>query len=290
MSLNFQNRGSAPLRRALLALLLVVSVALMTAYSIEGASGPLHAVQSAVGGLFAPLKTAGAAAGSAVSDVTQSVDDATASDATVSALRERNAELTELVTQAEEYRLEAERLEGLLNLKDAYGFDGVGARVIGRSTDAWNQTVTIDVGTDDGIETGLTVVGPSGVIGHVVSASSGSATVRLLTDPQSGAAAMVQSSRAEGVVRGSLNGLLYLENVGDDVSVSIGDVVLTSGLGGSYTKGLLIGTVVRVDGSTTDATRKIIVSPNETASVLQEVIVVTSAASGAGSESKEGES
>ena len=101
---------------------------------------------------------------------------------------------------------------------------------------------------------------------------------------------MVQSSRAEGVVRGSLNSLLYLENVGDDVSVSIGDVVLTSGLGGSYTKGLLIGTVVRVDGSTTDATRKIIVSPNETASVLQEVIVVTSAASGAESESEEGES
>ena len=133
-------------------------------------------------------------------------------------------------------------------------------------------------------------MGPAGVVGQVVSASPGSAVVRLLTDPQSGAAAMVQSSRAEGVVRGSLNGLMYLENVGDDVSVNVGDVVLTSGLGGSYTKGLLIGTVVRVDGSTTDATRKIIVSPNETASSFEEVIVVTSAASDGSSGSSGGAS
>lgn len=279
MSLNFQNRGSAPVRRVLLVVLLVVSVVLMTVYAREGASGPLHAVQSAVSGIVAPAKATGAAAGSAADDAIDAVEDATASESTLSALRDRNAELTELVTKAEEYRLEAERLEGLLNLKSTYGFEGIGARVIGRSTDAWNQTVTIDAGTDDGVGAGLTVMGPSGVVGQVVSASSGSATVRLLTDPQSGAAAMVQSSRAEGVVRGSLNGLMYLENVGDDVSVNIGDVVLTSGLGGSYTKGLLIGTVVRVDGSTADATRKIIVSPNESASAFEEVIVVTSAAS-----------
>lgn len=276
--------------RALLIVLLIVSVVMMTMYAREGASGPLHTVQSAVSGVFAPLKATGAAAGSALEDAAGTVEDATASDATLSALRERNAELTELVTNAEEYRLEAERLEGLLNLKNAYGFDGVGARVIGRSTDAWNQTVTIDAGADDGVEAGLTVMGPAGVVGQVVSASPGSAVVRLLTDPQSGAAAMVQSSRAEGVVRGSLNGLMYLENVGDDVSVNVGDVVLTSGLGGSYTKGLLIGTVVRVDGSTTDATRKIIVSPNETASSFEEVIVVTSAASDGSSGSSGGAS
>ncbi len=62
-----------------------------------------------------------------------------------------------------------------------------------------------------------------------------------------------------------------------DIEVKQGDVVLTSGLGGSYTKGLLIGTVVRVEGNAKDGTRTIIVAPNEQAAVLEEVIVVFSA-------------
>ncbi|WP_165172865.1 rod shape-determining protein MreC [Adlercreutzia sp. ZJ242] len=278
MALNFQDRGSASATRVLLVVLVVVSVACMTIYAREGAGGPLHAVQSAFAGVAAPFKAAGTAVGAAGEGAAEAVADATASEETLTALRERNAELTELVTQAEEYRLEAERLSGLLELKSKYQVDGVSGRVIGRSTDAWNQRVTIDVGTSDGVEPGLTVMGPAGVVGQVVSASPGSAEVRLLTDPQSGAAAVVQSSRAEGVVRGSLAGLLYLENVDADVTLSVGDVVLTSGLGGSYTRGLLIGTIVRVDGNANDGTRRVIVSPNEQATSFEEVIVVKSAA------------
>lgn len=287
MALNFQDRSSAPFRRVLLVVLLVTSVATMTLYAREGGEGPLHSVQATVSAAFAPLRTVGASVGSLTEGVSTSVEDATASDATLSKLRDANAELTELVTSAEEYRLEAERLQGLLNLKNSYGITGVSAHVIGRSTDAWNQTVTIDVGTSSGVETGLTVMGPSGVIGQVVSASAGSSVVRLLSDPQSGAAALVQSSRAEGIVRGSLNGLLYLENVDADVVLNVGDVVLTSGLGGSYTKGLLIGTIVRVDGNPGDVSRRIIVSPNETASSFEEVMVVFSATSTAADASSE---
>ena len=144
--------------------------------------------------------------------------------------------------------------------------------------DAWNQTVTLDVGSSSGVETGLTVLGPTGVVGQVISVDGGSCRVRLLTDPQSGAAAMVQSSRAEGIVRGSMDGLLYLENIGADVNVRVGDVVLTSGLGGSYTRGLIIGTVVRVEGSAGSDTRKIVVAPNDTVSLMEEALVVFSAA------------
>jgi rod shape-determining protein MreC len=85
---------------------------------------------------------------------------------------------------------------------------------------------------------------------------------------------MVQSSRAEGIVRGSLSGLLYLENIEADVKLSVGDVVITSGLGGSYVKGLLIGTIVRVEGNSVDGTRTVVVSPNDSTSLLEEAIVV----------------
>ena len=260
MSLNFQNRNGASANRVLLIVLLVVSLVMATVYSREGESGPLHAIQGAVGSIAAPLKFVGASASSGMSDAQDALTDASADDATLSQLREQNAELRELVAQTE-----------------SSGAEGIGGRIIGRNTDAWNQTVTIDVGTSSGVSTGLTVMGPNGVIGQVVSAQASSSTVRLLSDPRSGAAALIQSSRAEGVVRGSLDGLLYLENIDSDVQVSVGDVVLTSGLGGSYTRGLLIGTVVKIEGAQNDASRRIVVSPNDAATSLEEVLVVTSA-------------
>ncbi|MBR5259108.1 MAG: rod shape-determining protein MreC [Eggerthellaceae bacterium] len=279
MALNFKDNEKTPTGRALLIVLLVLSLVLVATYSREDETGVLHSVQSAVQSMVAPLKFVGASAGAAAEGLGDAVEDFTATEETLNALKEQNAALIELIAQSEEYRLEAERLQALLDLKDAYDIDGVSARVVGRSTDAWNQTVTIDVGSEDGVETGLTVMGAYGVIGQVISTAPSSATVRLITDPQSGAAAMLQATRAEGVVRGSLNGLLYLENVEADVQVAVGDIVLTSGLGGSYTRGLLIGLVVSVDGKQGDSSRRIVVSPNETVSNLEEVIVVFSAKS-----------
>lgn len=274
---NFKDNGTMPVQRVLLVVLLALSLVLVAAYSREGEDGLLHDIQGAVQSAVSPLKLAGASAGAAAEDVGESLEDITASADTVTALKEQNAALIQMLAQSEEYRQEAERLQALLDLKDVYDIEGVSARVIGRSTDAWNQTVTIDVGSDDGVESGLTVMGAYGVIGQVISTGPSSSTVRLITDPQSGAAAMLQATRAEGIVRGSIDGLLYLENIEADVQVAVGDIVLTSGLGGSYTRGLLIGLVVSVEGNVGDASRRIVVSPNETASNLEEVIVVFSA-------------
>lgn len=270
------------MRRVLLVVLLVVSLALLTTYAREGENGPLHGVQSAVSGAFAPLSLAGAAAGSGAASVGEGIENATADDGTLSGLRDANAELVEQLAQAEEYRQEAQRLQGLLGMKDSYDIDGVGARVIGRSSTAWDQTVSIDKGSADGIDSGLTVMGASGVVGQVVETTDHTSTVRLLTDPQSGAAALLQSTRAEGVVRGSLEGLLYLENLDADSEVQAGDIVVTSGLGGSYTRGLVIGTVVKVDARQGDATRRVVVSPTGAAEALEEVLVVFSVGSDAG--------
>lgn len=274
MALNFQNSSDARLRRILFIVLLALSLIMVTVYAREGEDGPLHAVQNEVGSWVAPFGLAGSHVAAGADDAGEALGNATADEETLSALREKNAELTALVAQDEEIRQENERLRGLLNMQETYGVSGVTAQVIGRSTDAWNQTITINKGERDGVDSGLTVMGPVGVVGQVVSTSRTTATVRLLTDPKSGAAALIQSNRAEGIVRGSLDGLLYLQNVDADVQVSVGDLVLTSGLGGSYVRGLLIGTVVKVEGSAGDATRTIVVSPNDTVSVLEDVLVV----------------
>ncbi len=284
MALNFQNNSPAPVGRVPLILTLVLALGLVGIYSAEGPDGPIHRVQALVEGAVAPLQMAGVPLGEAVEAAEDSGSDSAASEATLTALREQNEQLVAQLTSSEEIRLENERLRGLLNLRDIYDIRGVAGRVIGRSTDAWNQDITLDVGSSSGVETGLTVMGPTGVVGQVISVSAGSCRVRLLTDPQSGAAAMIQSSRAEGIVRGSLDGLLYLENIGADVNIQVGDVVLTSGLGGSYTRGLVIGTVARVEGSAGKDTRKIVVAPNGSVSLMEEAIVVFSAAEDAPSD------
>lgn len=280
MALNFQNNETSSGRVSLI-IALAVSLACLGIYAAEGAQGPLHKVQSLFEGAAAPLQQASAPLGAAVDEAEQANADNGADEDTMAALREQNEQLTQQLATAEEQRLENERLRSLLNLRDTYEIEGVAARVIGRSTDAWNQDITLDAGSNQGVESGLTVMGPTGVIGQVISVSGNSCRVRLLTDPQSGAAAMVQSSRAEGIVRGSLDGLLYLENISADVNIQVGDVVLTSGLGGSYTRGLLIGTVARVEGSAGNDSRRIVVAPNGSVDLLQEALVVFSAASDA---------
>ena len=261
------------MRRALLIGLIAASIIMVTAYSREGSTGPLHTLQSAVSGAVSPLRIVGGSVEAATSTVGDTMENITADQNTLPGLREYNRQLEQQYAQKEE---EAQRLQKLLDLKDNYQIDGTGARVIGRSSEAWSQTVIINKGTNEGISTGQTVIGTSGVVGQVVSASGSTATVRLLTDPQSGAAAMVQSSRAEGILRGSLIGLLYLEDLDADAEVNVGDVIVTSGLGGSYARGLIIGTVVKVDAQQGDTSRRIVVSPNDSIDTLEDVLVVSS--------------
>ena len=100
--------------------------------------------------------------------------------------------------------------------------------------------------------------------------------VRLLTDPQSGVSCMIQSSRTEIIAKGSLEGLITAENINNSVDVQAGDVVITSGLGGSFTKGIIVGTVVRVTESTTDGTKTITIKQNDNTS-FEECLIVKSA-------------
>ncbi|MGI6105473.1 MAG: rod shape-determining protein MreC [Raoultibacter sp.] len=260
--------------RILLVVFLLASLIMMTVYSNEGEKGPLHTVQSAVSGAVLPLKIVGGAVGAGTDGVGSAIEDATANDASLESLRSYNAQLIDEIAKLEEYRQEAQRLEALLAMKDSYDYESTGARVVNRSINSWEQVITIDKGSNDGIITGLAVMGTSGVVGQVISTTSFSADVRLLGDPMSGVAVILQSSRSEGILRGSLEGLLYLEDVDADAPVEAGDMVITSGLGGSYLQGLTVGMVVKVDENQGGSTRKIVVSPNDNVGPLEEVLVV----------------
>lgn len=169
MALNFQQHEPASAGRLSLIIALAVSLVCVGLYQAEGATGPLHSLQSAVEGAMVPLQRASAPLTEAVDDAGAAAAEGGVTEETYATLRQQNEQLVQQLAAAEEQRLENERLRGLLNLRDTYEITGVSGRVIGRTTDAWNQTVTLDVGSSSGVETGLTVLGPTGVVGQVIS-------------------------------------------------------------------------------------------------------------------------
>lgn len=258
----------------LLVLLLVISLVLVVVYAREGEEGPLHTIQDSTSALSSPLSSIGAASSSLAASATASLEDLTADGQTMNQLQESNATLSQMVVELEEYRQEANRLESLIGLHDAYGFTSVAARVTGYSSDSYNRIITIDVGSASGVTEGLPVTGTTGVVGQVISVSTYSSQVRLLNDAQSGVAVMLQSSRSEGILSGSVEGVLYLEGVDEGVEVTEGEAVITSGLGGGYFRGLVIGTVSKVEQRQGDATRTIVITPNASFDNISEVLVV----------------
>lgn len=258
----------------LLVLLLAVSLVLVVVYVREGDEGPLHALQDSTSSLASPLASVGTSTSSLAASASRSVEDLTASGQTMSQLEESNATLAQMVVELEEYRQEATRLESLIGLHDAYGFTSVASHVVGYSSDSYNRLITIDVGSASGVRAGLPVMGSTGVVGQVVSTSPYSSQVRLLSDAQSGVAVMLQSSRAEGILSGSVDGALYLDGVDESTEVKEGEAVITTGLGGGYFRGLVVGTVSKVEQRQGDATRTIVITPNALFTNISEVLVV----------------
>ena len=242
----------------MLIILLVVSLVLVIVYSREGDEGALHSLQNTTSAVSSPLSSAGTAAGSLAASASASLEDLTADGQTMSQLKESNAQLSQMVVELEEYRQEASRLEALIGIHDVYGFSSVAAHVTGYSSDSYNRIITIDVGTASGVKPGLPVMGSTGVVGQVVSCSTYTSEVRLLNDAQSGVAVMLQNSRAEGILSGSVEGVLYLQGVDEGTEVKEGEAVITTGLGGGYFRGLVVGVVSKVEQRQGDATRTIV--------------------------------
>lgn len=266
--MNFGTNKSSKSSRVGIGAIVVLCLLCIFLWSGESSTGVFHTIQNVASGIVSPIS--GAASGSA---------SASSDDDTTAALREQNESLTSQIATAEEYRQEAQRLQGLLDLKDEYQIDGISARVVGRTTDSWNQTVTLNVGESGGAFVGATVCASYGVVGQIISVTDGTSVVRLLSDPQSGVAAMIQSSRVTCVVKGSLDGLITAENLPSEANVQVGDIIITSGLGGSFTKGLIIGTVTRTTGSASDGTLTAYIKQNDTTN-FEEAIIVKSAVSG----------
>ena len=269
-----QRRQSTGLRP--LIVLCVVSILVLTFYLREGDSGPIHTLRAGVTTITTPARMAGNLVSAPFNAVGNIFGNLTASRATLDELEAENAELTARVAELAEYQATSERLEKLLDLQSTYNLQSTAARIIGQSSDAWSDTVTIDKGSLDGISVNMPVTNSTGVIGQVIEVAPNASTVRLLTDEGSGVSAMIQDTRAQGMVQGQPDGTLRMDYVSVDADVKEGDIIITSGIGGVYPKGLPIGTVASVTKNSNDVYYTIIVSSASRTESNEEVLVITS--------------
>lgn len=256
--------------------LCVISLLLLTFYLREGDTGPIHALRGGVMTVTSPVRMLGSAVAAPFGALGNIAQNATASSETLSELKKRNEELTAQVAELSEAQETAERLEKLVGLKSTYSLESTAARIIGSTGDAWTDSVIIDKGSASGFEVGMPVCSSGGVIGRIIEVSANTSTVRLITDDQSGVSAMIQGSRAQGVLQGQADGTLRLEYVVSDAEVATGDIVITSGIGGTFPKGLPLGTVASIDRAPNAVYYTIVVRAASSAESNEEVLVITS--------------
>jgi len=184
--------------------------------------------------------------------------------ADVTALREQIKQLQSQVTELAIARVRIRELESentLLRQQLAYkqanpDFDILGAavlqsnpdlaRVVGQDPSNLARYVIIDQGSAEGVKNGMPVVTPQGLVGRVTATGTHWAKALLITDSASSVNAVVQSTRATGIVQGDVNGNLTIKYVPQGEAIKTGDLILTSGMGGGFPKRLVIGQVTDV--------------------------------------------
>ncbi|MCS6994868.1 MAG: rod shape-determining protein MreC [Anaerolineales bacterium] len=201
----------------------------------------------------------------------------------VAALRQRNAELeaevARLQAQIVQLRSQASEMQALAalvnfsraNPENVY----TAATVIGRDPSPFLHYLIIDKGSNDGLRRGMPVVTEQGLVGRIDAVIGSAARVQLITDPTSAVNARLERADREAVLTGAITGDLTLEMLPQDAALEIGDVVLTSGLGGSYPPDLIIGQVVSIRRRDSDLFQQAFVQPAVDLTQLKLVLVIT---------------
>jgi rod shape-determining protein MreC len=169
---------------------------------------------------------------------------------------------------------ENSRLKELFNFKQKSPLRLVVARVIGRSLDSWSSSVVIDKGRYNGIKPGMAVINPKGLVGSIAESADNTSKVLLINDPNQGIFSIVQRSRQEGLVSGTLGPNLIMRYLPDDAAIVVGDVIVTSELSQVYPKGLLLGRVVDIGREFSGLNRYALIKPVVDLANIEEVLVI----------------
>lgn len=172
-------------------------------------------------------------------------------------------------TENIELRREIDALKKELNIDYVLtDYDYLNATVISRNIGYWYNTLTIDKGTNNGISEGMVVVNSTGLIGKIIKTTTFTSEVRLITTSDTNNKISVSISNGNGKINGLINrydyenNFLEIEGISNTEEVKVGDYVYTSGLGGVFPSGILIGTVESITTDEYDLAKIINVKPS----------------------------
>lgn len=186
-------------------------------------------------------------------------------------------ELDKSILSNQEYReamAENIRLHKLLGLKDTITAPTLTTQIIGRDPSLWFHTLTIDRGAGEGIEKGMPVVTVEGVVGQILETSRTTSKVLLAHDQNSAVNALIQKNRVQGIMKGRGSQDYHLRYILKNADISQGDLIVTSGLGGSFPKGIPIGIVSKITKSKRGMFQNIEAKPTVNFSQLEYLIVI----------------
>jgi len=261
----------------LLVILLVANLALMSSSS-RNAHGATR-FESAVIGLSSPFVAVAELTGGSFRAMMRGAYGIVYSQATNERLRSDLERLSAEAVWLREAERENQRLRLLLGMREAIAPRAVAAQVVTSRLDEQTRIYVVDRGEDDEVAPNLPVVAWGGAVGRVIVADAGHAKVQLLTDANSGVAAVVQRSRVQGIVVGRAKAgldMLYVPKYSD---VMHGDRVVTSGLDGIFPRGFGIGRVSSITEAA-DGSQTIHLEPELDFRVLEEVMIVLEAPAG----------
>jgi rod shape-determining protein MreC len=271
-------------RRAIAYSLLLAATLALMAFS---GSRPVVEFQTGVGFAFRPIQGALDGAARTVASTLEALGDINRLRADNQAFREENERLRIENAQLDAIRRENEQLTALLQLASGLEYDTIAARVIGRESSEFRRVVTLDRGSDEGIEKGDVVIAAGGALaGRVVEVGPTFSRVLLINDTSSTVIGQVPGSGATGEVIGQLEGALVMRNIDATEQVQLGEEVVTAGIelsGGvrsPYPRGLLIGQVVDVRRDVNDVVQTAFLAPTANLDKLEVVLVITSYAGG----------
>lgn len=269
------NLNEVPQRIRWFTVAILVGIAIFL--SILDATGNLDALFGFVRDPFTAVLNISSEGATSVTGVLSGPRDLQTAREEIAYLQAQNDDLEREIEELREMQGQYQLLLDLFNrVRQSPEFTRQTAAVIGMDTSPIIRSIIIDKGSDDGVRVGMPVESARGLVGRVFRTTSNSAQVVLITDNSSAVPSRLGSSRATGLLRGgALGGTLLMDWIDLKYQVQVGEVALTSGLGGGFPQGIVIGRVVEVSRSEAELSQQAVVQPATDFESLEIVFVIT---------------
>ncbi|MHB9034002.1 MAG: rod shape-determining protein MreC [Anaerolineae bacterium] len=261
---------------------LIVVLGIVLAWLILDNLSPVNPVRAVVSRIASPLQYAFRWVGTPFRSIADSLEGIQRLRDENTTLRKENAELRNQVILLQEAQLENETLRKELSFKSSVpSYQLLSAEVIGRDSSELFKYIIIDRGSNDGVQAGQPVITSDGLVGRISEVGPVSSKIMLITDSSSSVSTLIQRSRATGMTQGYPGQGLVMRYIPQSDSVQVGDIVLTSGLGGGFPMRLVVGQVAEVTDQDVAMFQEARIIPAVNLPALESVMVMLSFEEGA---------